>query len=75
MTAEEKDEMMARLLRLQRELDLALLVVEHDLRVVSRLAQRVVVLDYGRKIADGTPQDVQRHPDVMRAYLGEAQLA
>jgi len=63
------------LLKLRDETGCALLVVEHDLRVVSRLAQRVVVLDYGRKIADGTPQDVQRHPDVMRAYLGEAQLA
>jgi branched-chain amino acid transport system ATP-binding protein len=74
MTAEEKDEMMFRLLRLQGELGLAMLVVEHDLRVVSRLAERVVVLDYGRKIADGSPQEVQGHPEVVRAYLGEAQL-
>lgn len=74
MTVEEKDEMMFRLLRLREELGLTLLVVEHDLRVVSQLAERIIVLDYGRKIADGTPQAVQKSPEVIKAYLGETQL-
>jgi branched-chain amino acid transport system ATP-binding protein len=75
MTADEKDDMMHNLQRLCRELELSMLVVEHDLRVVSRLAERVLVLDYGRLIADGTPEEVQGHPEVIRAYLGDARLA
>lgn len=75
MTVEEKDDMMVTLLRLRRDLNLTMLVVEHDLRVVSRLAERVLVLDHGTLIADGTPSEVQDHPEVVRAYLGSTRLA
>ncbi len=75
MTVDEKDDMMHNLQKLAAALELSMLVVEHDLRVVSRLAERVLVLDHGRLIADGTPGEVQAHPDVIRAYLGDARLA
>ena len=70
MNVEEKQDMCRFILDVNDEFGTTIVLIEHDMGVVMDISDRVVVLDYGKKIGDGTPDEVRANPEVIRAYLG-----
>jgi branched-chain amino acid transport system ATP-binding protein len=70
MNSEEKHEMSEFVFDINRHLGVTLVLIEHDIGIILNLSRHVVVLDYGRKIGDGSPSEIRTNPDVIAAYLG-----
>jgi branched-chain amino acid transport system ATP-binding protein len=71
MNPREKEKLMELIQFVKEKFQIAVLLVEHDMKVVMGICQRIVVLDHGIKIAEGTPTEIKANPKVIEAYLGE----
>ncbi len=71
MNSEETEDMARFILDLKEEREITVVMIEHDMHMIMDISDQVVVMNFGQKIAEGTPQQVQRHPEVIKAYLGQ----
>lgn len=72
MNPQEKMDLMGQIRRLRDDFGLTILLIEHDMKVVMGICERILVLDYGQIIAEGSPPEIRENPRVIEAYLGEA---
>jgi branched-chain amino acid transport system ATP-binding protein len=70
MNLEETEDIARFIMDIHEELGITIVMIEHDMDVVMDISQRICVLDFGRKIAEGKAADIQKNPEVQRAYLG-----
>ena len=73
MNMEEKEDMVRFLLELNKRWGLTMILVEHDMSIVMSIAQRIMVLNFGEKLGEGSAEEISANPDVVKAYLGEAE--
>jgi len=71
MNTEEKDDLRIWIKDIQEDYKVTILLIEHDMNMVMGISDRILAISQGVKIVEGTPQEVQKHPDVISAYLGE----
>ncbi|RJR17935.1 MAG: ABC transporter ATP-binding protein [Desulfobacteraceae bacterium] len=74
MNSEEKQDLIFWIKDIQDELGVTILLIEHDMKMVMDISDRVLAINFGRPIVEGMPDEVQRHPDVLKAYLGEEEI-
>jgi len=71
MNPQETHELMELIAFIRKQFNLTILLIEHDMKLVMGICERLMVLDYGRTIASGLPQEIRENPAVIKAYLGE----
>jgi branched-chain amino acid transport system ATP-binding protein len=71
MNPQETHELEALISRIRADEAVAILLIEHDMKLVMNISDRIYVMEYGKEIATGTPQEIKENPQVIEAYLGE----
>ncbi len=71
MNAEETEDMARFILDIKEERNITIVLIEHDMKMIMDISDRVLVLNFGRKLTQGSPKEVQKHPEVIKAYLGQ----